>query len=567
MSEKKAGIQINNASIIIKGNAIFDGTGIEPFAGGIAVEGKHIIAVVKGEGIDKYIGPLTKVVDCGDQMILPGFNDGHTHITQGAFLEDPDFSVNLFSAGSKEEVVRLAKEFADSHPDNEWIYGCMMNNVIWEDQTLPTNNDIDRIISDRPVVLQMVDLHTVIVNTCAIKKMGFTKNMENPVGGVIEKDENGELTGRFYDGASFAFTDIICGPSDEVYLQTYEKLFDKMKKLGITSCSLMSPYGVHNDPLPYFEKMEGRGTLTTRVMMYPNITEYEKESFSMLRKKYANGRLQIRGLKQLVDGVTGVFTAYLLKPYTNAPNTCGTTSVNMEDFKKQALEAIKDGVALRIHTIGDRAVREVLDIFEEGGKLYGKQDLRHVQEHLETVHPDDIPRFKKLGICGCMQPWHILLDLEGGDKGNGLYGDKEAAVGQERAKHSWPMRELLDAGMILSLGSDFPVVSLEPMREIYSAVTRQTFDGKPEGGWYPEQRITMAEALKAYTWGSAYVEGCEQDLGTLEEGKLADIIVLDKNLFSVEPKDILKTKVVMTIMDGEIVYFHKYENSTGFDTF
>ncbi|KAI4444004.1 amidohydrolase [Schaedlerella arabinosiphila] len=545
---------MSNAAMVIRGNAIFDGTGAKPFAGGIAVEGKRIAAVVKGEGIDRYIGPDTRVIDCGDRLVMPGFNDGHTHITQGAFLEDPDFSFCLLESGSREEAIQMAKEYGDSHPDNEWVFGYMMNNLLWKDQTLPTCHDIDRVISDRPVVLQLADMHTVAVNTCAIEKIGITKDTKSPADGVIEKDEKGELTGRFYDGASFAFTDAICSPSDEVYMQIYENLFDKMKKLGITSCSLVAPYGAHDDPLPYFEKMEEKGTLTSRVMMYPNIAEYEKESFAALQKKYADGKLRIRGLKQLIDGVTSVFTAYLLEPYTNDPGTCGATSVDMKEFKKQALEAIKDGVPLRIHTIGDRAVREMLDIFEEGERLYGKQNLRHVQEHLETIHPEDIPRFAKLGICGCMQPWHMLFDLEGGDKGNGLYGDKEAAVGSQRAKHSWPMRELLDAGMVLSLGSDFPVVGLEPMCEIYGAVTRQTFDGKPEEGWYPEQRITMEEALKAYTWGSAYAEGCEQDLGILAEGMLADIIVLDKNLFEAKPQEILDTKVVTTIMDGQVVY-------------
>ncbi len=198
---------MSNASIVIKGNAIFDGTGTEPFAGGIAVEGKRVTAVAKGEGIDEYIGSDTKVIDCGDRLILPGFNDGHTHITQGAFLEDPDFSFNLLASGSKEEAIQMAKDFADSHPDNEWIFGYMMNNLGWKDQTLPTYRDIDRIITDRPVVLQMADMHTVVVNTCAIEKLGITKDTESPADGLIEKDENGELTGRFYDGASFAFTD------------------------------------------------------------------------------------------------------------------------------------------------------------------------------------------------------------------------------------------------------------------------------------------------------------------------------------------------------------------------
>ncbi len=545
---------MDNATIIIKGNAIFDGTGTPPFAGGVAIKENRIIAVKNGQGIEAYQGSDTMVIEAGDQLVMPGFNDGHTHLTQGAFLEDPDFSVSLLESCSKEEAIQMTKDFADSHPDNEWVYGCMLNNLIWEDQTLPTRHDIDKVISDRPVVLQMADLHTTIVNTLMLKKRGITKDTPSPDDGVIEKDGNGELTGRLFDGASFQVMEPIFDPSDEVCMQLYSNMFQKMRTLGITSASLVSPYVAAKDPIPYFEKLDSEGKLTSRVMMYPNLNEYEKESFAKLQKKYSDGKLRVRGLKQLIDGVTGVFTAYLLEPYTNNPNTCGCTSVDMKAFKKQVLEAMKDGVALRIHTIGDRAVREMLDIFEEGEKLYGKQNLRHVQEHLETVQPEDIPRFKKLGISGCMQPWHMLFDLEGGDKGNGLYGDKEAAVGSKRAKFSWPMRDLLDAGMILSLGSDFPVVGIEPMCEIYGAVTRQTFDGKPEGGWYPEQRITMAETLKAYTWGSAYIEGCDEDLGTLEAGKLADIIILDKNLFEIEPPEILGTKVVTTIMDGKIVY-------------
>ena len=328
---------MEKAKIVIKGNAIFDGTGAEPFAGGVAVEGNRIAAVVKGDEIDGYIGPDTRVIDCGDRLIMPGFNDGHTHITQGAFLEDPDFSFSLLESGSREEAIRMAKEYADCHPDNEWVFGYMMNNLIWEDQTLPTYHDIDRVISDRPVVLQMADMHTIVVNTCAIEKIGITKETESPADGLIEKDEKGELTGRFYDGASFMFTDEICSPTDEVYLQIYENLFDKMKKLGITSCSLVAPYGAHDDPLPYFEKMEEKGTLTSRVMLYPNIAEYEKESFSALQKKYSDGKLRIQGLKQLIDGVTSVFTAYLLEPYRNDPSTCGTTSVDMTEFRKQEI--------------------------------------------------------------------------------------------------------------------------------------------------------------------------------------------------------------------------------------
>lgn len=543
------------ATMIIRGNAIFDGTGSEPFQGAVVLNGNRILAVVHGDDVDGYLTPETKVIDAGDKLVMPGLNDGHTHLTQGAFLEDLDFSFSLLPAQSKEEALQMVKDYGESHPDNEWVFGFMMNNLIWPDQTLPTKEDLDKVIDNRPVVMQMADMHTVIANSYAINLRGITPDTPNPDDGVIEKDENGELTGRFYDGASFILMEPIFDPSDEVYDQVYSNIFHKMKTLGLTSASLVSPFGCAKDPIPYFEKLDAEGKLTSRVMIYPNIAEYEKESFAALQAKYHDGKLRVRGLKQLIDGVTSVFTAYLLDPYTNDPSTCGCTSVDMVEFRKQALNAIKDGVALRIHTIGDRAVREMLDIFEEGKRLYGDQGLRHVQEHLETVQPEDQKRFAELGVSGCMQPWHMLFDLEGGDKGNGMYGDKEAAVGSERAKFSWPMRSLIDQGMVLSLGSDFPVVGLEPMNEIYGAVTRQTFSGLPEGGWYPEQRITMAEALKAYTYGSAYVEGVEDDLGTLAEGKLADIVILDRNLFTIaDPKEILDTKVVTTIFDGEVIY-------------
>lgn len=543
------------ASIIIKGERIFDGTGTLPFAGEIAIKDHHILAVAKeGTTLKEYIGPETKIIDAKERLVMPGLNDAHTHLTNGSFLEDPDFCFNLLSASSKEEAISMAKKFADTHPQNPYIFGYMMNNLLWEDQTLPSKEDIDKTISDRPVILQMADLHTIIVNSYAIEHSAITKDTPSPADGLIEKDANGELTGRFYDGACFTFTGPVFDPEETVYYDIYEKFFKRMNSLGITTASLVSPYGISKDPMPIFREMEKQGKLTTRIIAYPNIAEYEKERFVKLQEEYKDGKLRVKGLKQLVDGVTGVFTAYLLEPYTNNPSTCGTTSVDMNEFREQALNAIKDGVALRIHTIGDRAVREVLDIFEEGQTLYGKQNLRHVQEHLETVHPNDIKRFSKLGICCCMQPMHMLFDLESGEKENGLYGDKEAAVGKERAKYSWPIRSLLDSGAMLALGSDFPVVGIEPFAEIYGAITRQTFDARPEDGWIKEQRITLAEALKAYTYGSAYIEACEDDLGTLEIGKLADIVILDRDLFAIEPKEILETKVYMTIMDGEIVY-------------
>lgn len=537
---------MSSASIVLKGNAIFDGTGSQPFAGAVVIEGNRIKTVVKGDAADAYIGPDTKVIACGDKLIMPGFNDCHTHMSSGAFLEDADFGLNVLEAASKEDAIRMIREFADAHPDNEWVIGYMMNNLAWEDQTLPTRYDIDAVISDRPVAFQLADMHTIIANTRAIEKIGYTNDTPDPDDGILERDEKGVLNGRFFDGASFIFTETIYHVDDEVYMNVYRRFFQKLSSLGITAASLVSPFGVSKDPVQVYEKMESEGTLNTRICLYPNLADYDKDRYDALYARHHDGKIRLRGLKQLIDGVTSVHTAYLLEPYTNKPDTCGTTSVDMDVFHEQMMNAVADGRALRIHTIGDRAIRVVLDYFEEAREKYGQQGLRHVQEHIENVHPDDLGRFAELGVACGMQPLHMLFDLEG--------NDKERAIGHERCKHAWPMRELLDAGTVIGLGSDFPVVEIDPLHEVYGAVTRQTFSGKPEGGWFPEQRITLAEALKAYTWGSAYVEGCEEDFGTLEEGKLADVIVLDRNLFDVEPVDIIDGKVELTISDGRIVF-------------
>lgn len=544
---------MNNASIVLKG-IIFDSTGKNPFHGAIAIKDNYILEVGNEEMIKPYIRSSTQILDYKDKLILPGFNDSHTHISSGSFYTDPHFGCDLSECRSLDEVLKKIKIFADEHIDNEWIFGYFANNMLWQDTQLPTNKDIDKIINNKPVMIQLFDLHTIIVNSQAMKKVGITQDTPQPYDGINEKDENGELTGRFFDGACLPFNHSLYDVSDEVYMNVYSNFFHKMKCLGITTVGLLEPFGVTKDPLPFFKKMVEENILTTRVMAYPYITTYNKESYQKLTSKYNTNFLQVKGYKQLVDGVTSVFTAHLLEPYRNNPHTCGSYSVDINELRQQVLNAYKEGISVRLHAIGDRTVREVLDIFEEAQTKYGKKDIRNVIEHLETVHPDDMKRFKELNVSCGMQPWHMLIVLQSGDLGNGLYGDKENAVGKERAQHSWPFKELWDNQAIISLGSDYPVVGIEPMKEIYAAVTRQRFDGEPKGGWMPHQKLTISQALQAYTKNSAFVEGIDNIVGTLEKGKLADIIILDKNLFEIEPKEILTTNVVMTMVDGKIIY-------------
>ena len=540
---------------VLKGNAIFDGTGRPPFSGAVIIEGNKIVKVLQdGDGFQGItadgscpgIPAGAEIIDCGDRLIMPGFNDAHTHITVGAFLEDENFGINLIEAGSKEECITQLKAFAEAHPDNEWAIGFMANNFAWENPGLPDRYDLDAAFPDRPAVIQMCDMHSCIVNSFGINYLNIKDDIPSPDDGVIEKDEKGVLTGRFIDGGGFIIMQAVYDTADEVYFDVYSKFFRKLASLGITACGLVAPVGIPKDPLAIFRQLDRDGALTARVSYYPSILEYDREAFAARCSEYNTGKIRIGGVKQLVDGVAATHTAYMLEPYLDAPDTCGKPSVDMDAFRCQVLNAVRDGVACRVHTIGDRAVREVLDIFEEAKSLYGDQGLRHVQEHIETVHPDDMGRFAEIGVACCMQPMHMVFDLAG--------DDHDRQMGPERCVHSWPMRELLDTGAVLALGSDFPIVEIDPLHEVYGAVARQTFEGYPEGGWYPDQRITMAETLKAYTYGSAYVEGCEDEFGTLEAGQLADVIVIDRNLFEIEPAEILQASVALTVSDGRIVY-------------
>lgn len=373
---------MEKASIIIRGNVIFNGIDEQPFHGSIVIKKNKIIAVLKNNKADTYIGSDTKIFNYKDQLIMPGFNDSHTHFTQGSFLENKDFALNVLPAQSKQEAIHMMKAFADTHPENEWIYGYMVDDQGWKDKTPLTKEFIDKEIPDRPVVLQMADLHTIVINSAAMKKSKLIRKQDQYKDGMIEKDANGEMTGRLFDGACFDFLDLIFRATDEQYEKIYGEFFENISSLGITALSLLAPYTVHDDPMPYLKNLEGKGKLNARVLLYPNINEYQKEKFQTLRLQPNDEKIRIQGLKQLLDGVTTVHTAYLLDPYENGPETCGSPSIDLKQFKTQALEAIKDGIPLRIHTIGDRAVREMLDIFEEGTKLYGKRDIRYVQEHV-----------------------------------------------------------------------------------------------------------------------------------------------------------------------------------------
>lgn len=539
------------ADLIIKSNAVFTAAeGAEPFAGGVAIADGRILACGDAEALAPFKGPETEVREYGDRLIMPGFNDSHTHFTQGALVDDPDFCLPLGATDTLDEALSRVKEWADAHPDNEWVFANTVIQFNWEVPLMPTAAQIDAVIPDRPVVLAQVDMHTFSANTKAMEKVGVTRDTPDPYGGEILHDESGEPTGVFSNTATDIFTHPIFKPTWEELKVSYRKGFEKAKRLGLTTVCVVFPEGVsYDDPFEIFREFQESGELPFHMPFYTALQGDDIiERIERLQAKYnvPGSEITCNGFKILIDGVCSDHTAWLAWPYANDPSTNGMPAMDLKQVREDAFKACEAGYPVRIHTIGDAAVHWALDTFDEAKRRFGDKGLRHVQEHVETIQPDDLARFAEIGVATCVQPMHMLLDLE--------FRSKDEAVGPERLPYCWPLRSLLDAGTKVALATDFPVVEIDPLHEVYGAVTRQLFDGTPEAGWVPEQRITLAEALRAYTWGSAYCEGREDEVGTLEPGKIADVIVLSRDLFSEEPSAILDTEVELTVFNGNVVY-------------
>ncbi len=538
------------AELVLKSTSVFTGDGSEPFAGGVAIAGNRILACGDDATLAPYVGPATDVRDYGDRLIMPGFNDSHTHFTQGALLDDPDFCISVGATASLDECLAKVRAFADAHPNNEWVLGTTVIQFEWETPLMPTAAQIDAVIPDRPVVLVQVDLHTYSANSMAMEKAGITRETPDPYGGEVLRDADGNPTGIFSNTAGDYFTEPIYKPSMDVLKESYRKGFEKTRRLGLTTVCVVYPEGVsYEDPFAVFKEFDEDGELPFRMPFYTALMGDDLIGrIQGLQEKYnaSESHVTCNGFKILIDGVCSDHTAWLSWPYADDPTTVGQPAMELGQVREDVFKACEAGHPVRIHTIGDASVHWALDTFDEARRRYGNKGLRHVQEHVETIQPDDLRRFAEEGVVCCVQPMHMLLDLE--------FLAKDAAVGENRLPYCWAFRSLLDNGATLALSTDFPVVEIDPLHEVYAAVTRQLFDGTPEEGWVPEQRITLAEALKAYTYGSAYCEGMEDELGTLEAGKLADVIVFDRDLFAVPSSELLEAQVELTVMDGKVIY-------------
>lgn len=530
-------------SYVLKSKNIFDSISDVPLSGGVVVTGNKITGVFPEEQLSKYITDETQILDYGDKLILPGFIDSHMHVGVGMDYLDDTYCVDVGSTETFNDVVQLIQNFGERNPEANVLFGFNFNAAVLNPVVWPTRQLLDTYFPDRPVLIQGWELHTFYANSRAIELAGFTKDTPDPNHG-IGKDKQGELTGVFNDTAAFAIQKII----QRSFAEKKYSLVNFMKilnKYGFTSVSDMYPCGTEK-PYPLFKAMEKE--LTVRIHFYPELLSFKPENIDEYKSNYSGPMLKFSGLKNLMDGVPAQHTAWMTVPYDEDPSTCGGPSVSPEKVLEKVLEAASIGVNVRIHTIGDGAAHFILDVFEKARDKYGLLPRRNCMEHLDFILDDDIPRFKELNVVCAMQGLHIGFYLNE-NKSKYVMG-----LGQERIKKALRWRTVLNSGAVIANGSDYPVVSFNPALSIYTAVTRQTRNGYPEGGFLPEQRVTLAEILKSYTYGAAFALNREKELGTLEAGKLADITVLDRNLFAVSPKDYLDMMPVMTMVDGNIVF-------------
>lgn len=534
------------ADMIIKGNAIFDSVSDKPFAGFVAVKGNRIAAVGKDmESISQYAGDDTKIIDAGDRLVMPGFHDSHTHlILAGMYKTYP----NLGSARSEEEAAVMLKDYYDGQPGDGWVYGFNWYHVFWDKKELPRKETLDRYFPDRPVFLINAEAHGAWVNSLALEIAGVTADTPDPFGGEIARDENGEPTGFLYESAIeyvAAHALIFTEEQEKTFLRKY---MADAAELGITGVVDVQPYfGKDLGSLDVYTGMESDGELTVRITAAANLLGDLDEALEN-SKKYCTEKVRAHMLKQFVDGVITTHTALLLEDYTDAPGNRGTQLSELEKIDAAVQEGHKRGLWIKIHAIGDRAIRFTIDSYEKAIKTYGANGCRHAIEHVEMVTDSDIERFGQLGLIPSVQPEHIgLMPTWEGE-------EYRVNIGEERAGRTWSFRSLLESAGVLAIGSDCPVVDNNPFYAIHRGVTRLHDDGLPEGGWNPTQKLTVADILRGYTLGSAYGIGREDELGTLEEGKFADIAVIDRNLFETEPKDIRGAHVDMTIMDGKVIF-------------
>ena len=517
-----------------------------PFAEAVAVKDEMIVAVGTTRKISGMIAKgITKVIDAEGRLVIPGFNDAHVHF--GPL--DPDYIELRYTTDPSVITGKVKEQVARSKP-GELIEGGHWEHEMFIDRKWPTKELIDSVSPDNPVVLSRADGHSILVNSYVLKKSGITRNSKNPFGGEIQKDPvTGEPTGILKESAgNLIRTGAVKAdrsPEEESARtwQGYLLALKEAREFGVTSIQIPG-----DADFTAYEKIKSEGLLTSRIDIGKALTgdTILLKKYIDLGKKYPRESNWIRFgyLKAFIDGTIGSGTALMFEPFADNPESSGLAMMTYESFEKMVLTADKMGFQIGVHSIGDKGNNWTLNAFEKALKVNGRRDSRHRDEHTQTLRMSDIPRFAELGVIPSMQPTHCISDKR-------FY---EKRIGTERSKGAYAWRSLVNTGSQLAFGTDYQVEPLNPMEGLYAAVTRKDRMGEEGDGWFPEQKLTMEEAIRFYTLGSAYAQFMEDRKGMIKTGYLADLVIVDRDLLTIPEDQIMKTKVDYTITGGKIVF-------------
>lgn len=531
--------QSRTADLIFVNGKVWTVDPAQPEAQAIAVAGDRILAVGSNEAIRASAGPNATVIDLKGRRTLPGFIDNHTHFMTGGFQLQ---SVDLRNAATQQEFARRIGERAAKHP-GRWITGGDWDHDAWPGGPLPTKELIDAATGSTPVFVNRYDGHMALANSHVLKLAGITKATPDPPGGSIVRDpRTGEATGVLKDEAMSLVYRVMPAETQEELVEAALLALAEARRFGVTSIQDVST-GAH---LRAYQSIRRSGKLTARFHCRIPIGEWRSLGAAGLEVPFGDEWIRVGSLKAFADGSLGSSTALFYRPYDSDPSTRGLPSDIVLDgrLEKWALAADKARLQLSIHAIGDSANSLMLDLFDKIRRENPAWDRRFRIEHAQHIHPKDFVRFEQLGVIASVQPYHAIDD--------GRWAEKR--IGHERCRTTYPFRSFLDAGIKLSFGSDWTVGPLDPLLGIYAAVTRRTIDGATPDGWFPEQKITVAEAVEAYTLTNAYAAFEEHEKGSLTPGKLADIVVLSDDIFAIDPVKIESVKVDVTIVGGRVVF-------------